>query len=196
MDSKGSAAKGIDDFLVLLDGESGRMIAGNDNFTGRTNNSGLRFIPVPGKSYRLRATSGVERDVGNYKLTASLPVPTTRTALVNLGSGGGFSGKLSVASELDDRYFTFKRDFLLTPANPGQEYFVTLSSAAFDAYLIVLDASDLTVVTEADGGGLVGGRDNARATFTAQAGRRYLVRATTYEPGERGAYQLEAGQVP
>jgi secreted trypsin-like serine protease len=196
MDSKGSAAKGIDDFLALLDAESGRIIAGNDNFSGKTNNSGLRFIPVPGKAYRLRATSGGELDVGNYKLTASLPVPTAKTALVNLGSGGSGSGKLGAASELDDRYFTFKRDFLLTPANPGEEYFVTLSSSAFDAYLIVLDASDLTVVTEADGGGPAGGRDNARATFTARPGHRYLLRASTYDPGERGAYTLEAGQVP
>ena len=196
MDSKGSAAKGIDDFLVLLDGESGRLIAGNDNFTGKTNNSGLRFIPVPGKSYRLRATSGGELDVGNYKLTASLPVPTAKTALANLGSGGKGSGKLGAASELDDRYFTFKRDFLLTPANPGEEYFVTLSSTKFDAYLIVLDASDLTVVTEADGGGPAGGRDNARATFTARPGHHYLLRASTYDPGERGAYTLEAGQAP
>lgn len=196
MDSKGSAAKGIDDFLALLDAESGRIIAGNDNFSGKTNNSGLRFIPVPGKSYRLRATSGVERDVGSYTLASLLPDTTAKTALGNLGSGGVASGKLSVGSELDERYETFKRDFLLTPANPGEEYFVTLSSAKFDAYLIVLDASDLTVVTEADVGGPAGGRDNARATFTARAGHRYLLRATTYDPREKGAYTLEAGQVP
>lgn len=196
MDSKGNAARGIDDFVVLLDGESGRLIAGNDNFTGRTNNSGLRFIPVPGKSYRVRATSGVERDVGSYTLAANLPAVTAGSPLANLGSGGRASGKLAVASELDDRYFTFKRDYLLTPPVAGGEYAVTLSSTKFDAYLVVLDASDLTVVTEADGGGPAGGRDNARATFTAQPGRRYLLRATTYDPGERGAFTLEAGLVP
>jgi hypothetical protein len=195
MDSKGSATKGIDDFLVLLDGESGRMIAGNDNFSGKTNNAGLRFIPVPGKSYRLRATSGVERDVGSYTLAASLPLPSANTPLANLGAGGRASGKLSVASELDDRYFTYKRDFLLTPAGSG-EYAVTLSSTKFDAYLVVLDASDLTVVTEADSGGPFGGRDNARATFTARPGHRYLLRATTYDLREKGAYTLEAGLAP
>jgi len=196
MDSKGNAARGIDDYLVLLDGESGRVITGNDNFTGRTNNSGLRFIPVPGKSYRVRATSGVERDVGSYTLAASLPVLSASSPLGNLGAGGRASGKLAVASELDDRYLTFKRDFLLTPPAAGGEYAVTLSSTKFDAYLVVLDATDLTVVTEADGGGPSGGRDNARATFTAQPGRRYLLRATTYDPGERGAFTLEAAPLP
>lgn len=196
MNSKGSAARGIDDFLTLIDGESGRIIAGNDNFTGRTNNSGLRFIPLPGKSYRVRASSGVERDAGSYTLSASLSVPSAKTPLGNLGGGGSASGKLAVSSELDDRYFTFKRDFLLTPPAAGVEYAVTLSSTKFDAYLVVLDASDLTVVTEADGGGPSKGYDDARATFTALPGRRYLLRATTYATGERGAFTLEAGPLP
>jgi hypothetical protein len=73
---------------------------------------------------------------------------------------------------------------------------LTLSSTKFDAYLIVLDASDLTVVTEADSGGPAGGRDNARASFVAAAGRRYLVRATTYDEREKGAYVLSASLAP
>ena len=196
MKSKGSAAKGIDDFLSLIDVESGRLISGNDNFAGKSNDAALRFMPVPGKSYRVRASSGVERDLGNYTIRSTVPAPAVKTPLAALGIGAELGGKLAASSEIDERYFTFKRDYLLAPAAAGQEISVTLSSVKFDAYLIVLDASDLTVVTEGDIGGPPGGRDNARATFTARPGRRYLVRATTYEPLEKGAYTLAAGLVP
>lgn len=196
MKSKGSAAKGIDDFLALIDAESGRLITGNDNFSGKTNDAGIRFMPVPGKSYVLRASSGVERDVGNYSLTVKPPATGTNASFGAIGIGSTVTGKLSVASELDERYFTFKRDHLLAPAAAGQEVFVTLSSVKFDAFLIILDASDLTVVAEGDIGGPAGGRDNARVTFVPQAGRRYLVRATTYDPKEKGAFSLSTGLVP
>jgi hypothetical protein len=196
MKSKGAAAKGIDDFLALIDGESGRLIAGNDSFLGKGNDAGLRFLPVPGKSYVLRASSGIERDIGKYTLSSSVAAAGAKTPLVGIGTGSTFSGKLAGSSELEPRNFTFKRDHLLAPAEPGQPLALSLASAKFDAYLIVLDASDLTVVAEADGGGPSGGRDNAGLTFVPRAGRRYLVRATTYEPREKGPYVLSVGPAP
>jgi len=196
MRSKGRAAVGIDDFLAVIDAESGRVIGGNDDFAGKTNDAGLRFIPVPGKSYLLRASSAVERDSGSYTLSGGAPVVGATTPLAVIGIGASAAGKLAASSELDERYFTFKRDYLLAPAVAGREIFVTLAAAKFDAYLIVLDASDLSVVTEADSGGPAGGRDNARATFTPRAGHRYLIRATTYDPRQRGAFTLATGLAP
>jgi hypothetical protein len=196
MKSKGAAAKGIDDFLSLVDGESGRLISGNDSFAGRSNDAGLRFLPVPGKSYVLRTSSGSERDIGNYTLSAGVLTPGVKTPLAALEIGSTAVGKLTAASEIEERYFSLKRDYLLAPVAAGQGVFVTLSSVKFDAYLIVLDASDLTVVAEGDTGGPDGGRDNARTSFVAGPGRRYLVRATTYNPREKGAYILTVGLVP
>jgi secreted trypsin-like serine protease len=197
MTSKGNAAKGIDDFLGLIDGESGRLVAGNDNFAGKANDAGLRFIPVPGKTYVLRASASEERDTGSYQLAATSPTAEAKKS--NVGAivvGGSASGKLSAASELDERYFTFKYDYLLSQVAADQEVAVTLESTKFDAYLVVLDASDLTVVTEGDGGGPSGGRDNAKAVFTARAGRHYLIRATTYDTLEKGAYVLKTSAAP
>ncbi len=196
MRSKGSATKGIDDFISLIDAENGRLITGNDNFSGKSNDAGLRFIPVPGKSYLLRASSSEPRDLGSYVLSSRIAVPSAKTGLAPLAVGGNAIGKLSVSSEVDDRYLTFKRDHLLAPVAAGEEVVLTLSSSKFDAYLIVLDASDLSVVTEGDVGGPPGGRDNARASFVASPGRRYLVRATTYDPNEKGAYVLSASLAP
>jgi hypothetical protein len=153
-------------------------------------------MPVPCKTYLLRSSSGTERDTGSYTLSAGLAVPGAKAGLGSIGTPGTVTGKLSAASEVDERYFTFKRDHLLAPVAAGQEVFVTLSSVKFDAYLIILDASDLTAVAEGDAGGPAGGRDNARVTFVPEAGRRYLVRATTYDPNEKGAYTLSTGLVP
>ena len=96
---------------------------------------------MPGKTYVLRATSGVERDVGTYNLAARTPV--AGTSFGSIGIGSTVTGKLSAASELDERFFTFKRDHLLASASAGQEVFVTLSSVKFDAYLIILDAGTM-----------------------------------------------------
>ncbi|MEK7950603.1 serine protease [Luteolibacter soli] len=197
MTSKGSAAKGIDDFLSLIDGESGRLVAGNDNFAGKSNDAGLRFVPIPGKSYLLRASSSEERDIGLYQLAATAPVAGAKKSSVGaISIGGSASGKLSAASELDEQYLTFKYDYLFNAGAADQEVVATLESAKFDAYLIVIDATDLTVVTEGDIGGPAGGIDNARATFTARAGRHYMIRATTYDKLEKGAYVLKATAAP
>lgn len=197
MKSKGSAAKGIDDFLSLIDAESGRLITGNDNFAGKSNDAGLRFLPVPGKSYLLRASSSEERDTGIYQLSAVVPVAGgTKSGIGAIGVGGSDSSKLSAASEIDEGYSTFKRDYLLAPVASDQELVITLESVKFDAYLMVLDASDLSVVTEGDVGGPPGGRDNARAEFTARAGRRYLIRATTYDELEKGPFVLKVTAAP
>ncbi len=195
--SKGSAAKGIDDFLALIDAESGRLVAGSDDFAGKANDAGLRFIPTPGKFYLLRTSSSVEEDIGLYTLTAATPVTSGKKAAISeIAPGASASGKLSAASELDEVYLTFKRDYLLTGATPGQKLFVTLSSTKFDAYLIVLDASDLSPVKEGDVGGPSGGRDNARLEFTPEANRRYLIRATTFDPKEKGPFTLVTGVAP
>ncbi|MCW1885402.1 serine protease [Luteolibacter flavescens] len=197
MTSKGRPLKEIDDFLSLIDGESGQMIAANDNFAGKKNDAGLRFLPVPGKTYLLRTSSAVERDVGTYQLAATSPVPgAKKSPLGGIGIGSSVSGKLTGSSELDDRYATFKYDYLLDETTADQRVAVTLESAKFDAYLTVLDASDLTVVTEGDSGGPDGVRDNARVEFLARAGHRYFIRATTYERLEKGPFILKTSAAP
>ena len=190
MKSKGSAATGIDDFVGLIDGESGKLITGNDNLAGKSNDAALRFMPVPGKSYTVRCSSSVPRDVGSYTLSAIVPKLTVKTPLALIGASQSVTGKLAAASELDDHYFTAKRDYLLQGETTGQAVVVTLASAKFDAYLIILDAADLSVVIEGDTGGPAGGVNNALASFVPEAGHRYIIRATTYDERESGAYVL------
>lgn len=196
MNSKGMGASGIDDFLGLIDAESGRLIASNDNRALWNNNSLLRFAPVPGKSYVLRASSSLENDTGNYSVTGLLPKITPKTPVAPLALGSSVKGKLAKGGERDERSFTVKRDFLLDQVSADTAVRVNLSSFAFDAYLVVLDATDLSIVAEADQGASTGGLDDAFLTFTAKADRRYLVRATTYLDTQSGAYVLSAETAP
>jgi hypothetical protein len=196
MASKGQGAAGIDDYLALIDAESGRLLAGNDNLGGRSNDAGLRFMPVPGRSYLLRASSALPEDTGAYALGATLPKFSVKTPLATIPVGGTARGKLSSLSELDDRYYTAKRDYLLETTSNGQEIAVNLSAPGFDAYLMILDAADFNIAASGDGGGSGGGLHDARANFVARPGHRYIIRASTYEEGESGTYTLTLATAP
>ncbi|QJE97408.1 S1 family serine peptidase [Luteolibacter luteus] len=186
----GKGAMGIDDYLALIDAESGQVLMGNDDFAGKSNDAGIRFMPVPGRSYLLRLSSAQPEDIGNYSLSATAPKLTSKTPLATVTLGSTVTGKLAGGSELDEAKYTAKRDYLLQPLPAGQEISVTLASKKFDAVIVVFDAGDLSVVAQGDGGGPVGGVHNARATFTTKAGQRYLIRATTYREREAGSYTL------
>ena len=196
MASKGQGAAGIDDYLALIDAESGRLLAGNDNLSGRSNDAGIRFMPVAGRSYLLRASSALPEDTGAYGLSATLPKFSAKTPLAAISIGATVRGKLSSVSEMDESYFTAKRDYLLETASTGQEITVNLSAPGFDAYLTILDAADLSIAASGDGGGSGGGLHDARANFVARPGHRYIIRATTYNEGESGTYTLTTSVAP
>ena len=196
MKSADRGATGVDDVLELIDAETGRMLAANDTFSLKANDAGLRFMPIPGKAYTLRATTSVEDDLGAYAASATLPKLSPKTPLATLAVGASAKGKVGRTSEFDEHYYVPKRDYLLGEVAAGSRVFVTLESSQFDAYLMVLDATTLLTVAEGDGGGPAGGLHNARAEFTAEEGKRYLLRAMPYEEGEAGAYVIRTGLVP
>ncbi|WP_052573802.1 serine protease [Haloferula sp. BvORR071] len=196
MNSKGRGAAGIDDFIGLVDAESGRLVTGNDNLNLKSNNAVLRFLPIPGKAYTVRASSAEENDTGTYGLSGGVPKLSPKTPLATIALGATAAGKLGKSSEVDEHYFTPKRDYLLDAVNSPTSVFVTLASGSFDAYLFVLDASTLQIVKEADSGGPAGGLDNARVEFTAEPGKRYLLRAATYKETESGSYVIATGVNP
>jgi hypothetical protein len=191
MNSKGVGRSGIDDFLSLIDAESGKLVAFNDDRSRKSNNSVIRFVPVPGKSYLLRTSSSPENDTGNYTLSGRMPKVTPKTPVASLAVPATASGKLSGAGEMDESRGTAKRDYFLADLPAGTEVAVTMESTRLDAYIVVLDASDLDIVTTGDADGPPGGIHNARATFVTAPGHRYIVRATTWAPGEAGPYVLK-----
>jgi hypothetical protein len=88
-------------------------------------------------------------------------------------------------------------DRMSFPVRRGQTYEVTLTSSAFDPYLLVRGPGGLNEDNDDDAGAR-GSRDS-RIRFTAPADGEATVAATSYEPGESGAYVLSmlgAGGAP
>ena len=99
-------------------------------------------------------------------------------------------GRLSrYSDELNPtRRRAYKDDYRLE-TNSTRDVTLDLKSSSFDTYLQLVDARTGRVVKYNDDGG---SGTNSRVTFTAQANREYLVRATSYYSYKTGSYSLTA----
>ncbi|WP_332658166.1 caspase family protein [Brevundimonas sp.] len=77
------------------------------------------------------------------------------------------------------------------PVRRGQTYELTLSSSAFDPYLLVRGPGGLSEDNDDDPAAR--GSQDSRLRFTAPADGQVEVSATSYQPGETGAYTLTLG---
>lgn len=132
-----------------------------------------------------QALTPPQRPVQTAPTTQQTSTPAAPAA-GSLTSGRPVRGQLSRGDDAlqsgeyaDDWTFTVRR---------GQTYEVTLSSAAFDAYLIVRGPGGLSEDNDDDPGAR-GSRDS-RVRFTAPADGQVVVSATSYQSGETGAYTL------
>lgn len=122
--------------------------------------------------------------------SAQTPAPTAQAAGA-LTSGRPVRGQLArgddtlQSGEYADE-FTF-------PVRRGQTYELTLSSAAFDPYLLVRGPGGLSEDNDDDPAAR--GSHDSRLRFTAPADGQVEVSATSYEPGETGPYVLTLGGV-
>jgi hypothetical protein len=174
----------FDTYLELVDAETGRLIMKDDD-SGSDLNARINYKPVPGVSYIVRATSAVAESTGSYTISSTVE------ALPTIGVPTNNSGSLTTGDELDPKYpLNYKDDYKLINLTPGQVVTVNMNTFNFDAYLFLLDGVDETLVIAEDDSSGVGGVDNARITFTVQAGRSYTIRASSYFEDETGSYQL------
>jgi subtilase family serine protease len=149
---------------------------------------GTRRIPVLDD---LHFPLGLEpvRDAANL----SLPTisPTNNTIAGDLSTTDPFNPtfvdiNVDTSNENNRRR---KDDYLLTDFAVGKLVTLNLSSSNFDAFLQLVNADTLEVITEDDDAG--GGR-NSRIRFTPVAGINYIVRVTSYRNNATGAYNLSA----
>ncbi|HWQ87155.1 caspase family protein [Brevundimonas sp.] len=77
------------------------------------------------------------------------------------------------------------------PVRRGQTYELTLSSSAFDPYLLVRGPGGLSEDNDDDPAAR--GSHDSRVRFTAPADGQVEASATSYQPGETGAYTLTLG---
>ncbi len=157
------------------------ILGTNDDADGT--NSALQTSLKPG-SYTLVASSYGAGVTGNYEV--SLGVAGGSSASGGPGAlrpGRSVSGRLSESDEaLGDG--TYYQDWSIT-GTAGERVTVSISSADFDTYLLIVRDGE-NLAQDDDG---AGGTDS-RLTFTLPSTGTYSVRANTYVEGATGEYTL------
>jgi len=129
--------------------------------------------------------------------SASADTPAVGGPRPAIGSAAQLRPGQSVAGELrrgDDTLATGEyNDRWTFPVRRGQTFEVNLTSGAFDPYLLVRGPGGLEEDND-DYPAARGSRDS-RIRFTAPADGEVEIGATSYEPGETGAYRLSLAAV-
>ena len=129
-----------------------------------------------------------QRPVGTRPSSQQAPAPAAHSG-GSLTAGRPVRGQLARGDEtLQSGEYTDEYTF---PVRRGQTYELTLSSSAFDPYLLVRGPAGLSEDNDDDPAAR--GSHDSRLRFTAPADGQVEVSATSYEPGETGAYTLTLG---
>lgn len=175
------------DAYVMLRGPSGFAEENDDRPGGGTTDAQVSVrLPASG-TYRIQATSYQPGETGDYRITLS----EGQAAFAGSEGGGAVrlgesnSGRLSTG---DTQIATgeYVDGWTLT-GRPGTRYAVRLNSTAFDPYLMVRGAN-LSEDNDDEPGGR--GSRNSMLEFVMPADGEAMIIATSYQPGETGAYAL------
>lgn len=171
----------FDAYLFARD-TAGTMLAFDDN-TGGGTNARLSLTVEANNTVTLYANSFLAAQTGAYRLTVSsasnacsttrpLAIPQTINGTLTsadcLGGGGNYI------------------QFYLLNLSATTSVRIDLTSAVFDAYLYLLDATTGAVIAQDDDSG---GGTNARIVASLAAGS-YFVAVLPYDPGATGAFTL------
>lgn len=167
------------DPYVLVRAPSGEQFD-NDDFEGDASRSLLALDLTENGEYRVTVTSYSEGETGGYTLS------------IDLGRNAGLAARLDRRGALEPSDETLTTgeyvDTYEFEGAPGQRVAIDLRSAAFDTYLILKDpAGEQTENDDADDDEDVG--HSYIEADLSEAGT-YEVLVTSYETGERGAYEL------
>jgi len=83
----------------------------------------------------------------------------------------------------------FADDYRFDNLSPGQQFQLDLNSDDFDNFMQLVDERTGRVIDSDDDDG---GNRNSRLFFTVQPNINYIVRATSYDPGETGSYTISS----
>jgi len=151
----------------------------NDDFEGDGSRSLLALDLAEGGEYRVTVTSYSVGENGTYTLS------------IDVGQNAGLTAHLDRRGTLDSSDETLTTgeyvDTYEFAGTPGQSVAIDLRSSAFDTYLILRDPAGEQIEND-DADDDVG--HSYIETDLAEAGT-YEVLVTSYETGERGAYQLK-----
>ena len=187
------------DPYLLARGPGGFSEENDDDPSERgSRNSRLELtLPADGE-YRFVATSYRAGETGGYAISvegcgASAPVASTGAPAGSVSAGSIAAGQ-SVSGRLERgdaqlRSGEFMDSYTLSGTR-GQRLEIRLNSTEFDPYVIIRGPGGYSEFNDDD---VEGGTANSHLVVTLPTDGTYQVIATTYRPGESGAYQLSVG---
>lgn len=181
-----------DPLRVLVTNARGQSVAQQSNgvfvLPGAEMHRVQVIAPAPGRGARWAvavtdtAPGAENATVGAVTVASHRTPPTPTTVPVMLGqrvTGALAQGDQALlTTELTDVY--------ALDLSPGASVSVELASDAFDAYLVAIGPTGLRVENDDSGG-----TRNASLELEASQQGRYLLFASSYRPGETGAYELK-----
>lgn len=176
--------------ITILNGETGERIlyaSGYPQEGAFAGSAMVTLIPRPGVAYFIRVASLTEADTGAY----SLRTQATPTIAQGNTRNGSLLGSDGIITPVEPDFLAYIADeYLLTGATAGESRTVTLRSTTFDTFLEIADAATGEVIAANDD--ILPPSDlDSRVTFTPEAGRSYVLRATTAYEGDTGNYSLQ-----
>lgn len=134
-----------------------------------------------------RNSNEIYRQISRSRFAPERSAETATTrSLSAVGNQLDFSDDLNPT-----RWDTFKDDYRLNSATGGQ-FRIQMNSSEFDTYLQIIDFNTGTVLIDNDDSG---SSSNSELTITIEAGKDYLVRATSFAAYAIGSYEIAAQQV-
>ncbi len=176
----------FDTYLQLINESTGQIIDYNDDYNG-TINSQINFTVQSGISYIARATSFSTGVTGSYNISAN-----SLSSAVNLALNQTLNGELTTSdSSNPTRTGTYSDDYRLTGLTSGQQVRLDMTSS-FDTYLQLINESTGQIIDYNDDSN---GTVNSQINFTAQSGISYIARATSFNTGVTGSYNISTNSV-
>lgn len=185
------------DTYVAISGPGGFQQYNDDDTENNTRNSRLiATLPASGE-YTVHVTSYAAGEAGAYQLNIA-PAQTTTASAALEGGGQTFASGQTMNGELaqGDQQLTSGEfiDSYNFQGTAGERVVIDMRSTQMDPYLILIAPSG----AQEDNDDISGSDRNARIeTVLAESGQ-YRIGATSYQPGERGAYvvTLQQGAAP
>ncbi|MBX3429547.1 MAG: caspase family protein [Hyphomonadaceae bacterium] len=186
------------DTYVAISGPGGFQQYNDDDTANNTRNSRLVVTLPANGEYTVHVTSYAAGETGAYQLNIGPAQTTTATDALQGGPGQTFAAGQTMNGELAPGDTTLRSGEFIDTYNfqgqAGQRVTIDMRSTALDPYLILLAPSG----AQEDNDDISAEDRNARIETTLSETGNYRIGATSYQPGEQGAYvvTLQQGNAP
>lgn len=186
------------DTYVAISGPGGFQQYNDDDTERGVRDSRMNVtLPATGE-YTIHVTSYAAGETGNYSLNIAPSATTNATDALAGGNSQAFAAGQTMNGELaqGDQQLTSGEfiDSFNFQGTAGQRVVIDMRSTAMDPYLILLAPSG----AQEDNDDVSSSDRNARIETTLSETGNYRIGATSYQPGESGAYvvTLQQGTAP